>query len=198
MPVTTDKDLLKGLREGDEQAFRELYARHSRQVLAFAYHLTHSAIDAEDIMQDTFLRLWTNREQLPEIASFANYIFIIARNKTMDHLRKVSLQQRLIDQVWANITEQGDDAAQQLDARESGALVQKALALLPEQKQVVFRLSRQQGLSHEEIAAQMGLSKSRVKNLLVETLRFIRVYLARHSVLLAVFIRLACLAMLRS
>lgn len=186
MPVITDKDLLIKLREGDELAFRELYVRHNRQVLAFAIHLTHSAVDAEDILQDTFLRLWTSRTQLPDIERFDNYIFMIARNRTLDHLRKVALQQRLIDQIWANISET-EEPAQQLDARESKQLVHQALEALSPQKQTVFQLSRHQGLSHEEIARQLGLSKSRVKNLLVETLKYIRVYLARHAVILVLF-----------
>lgn len=189
MPVITDKELLIKLREGDELAFRELYVRHNRQVLAFAIHLTHSAVDAEDILQDTFLRLWTSRAQLPDIERFDNYIFMIARNRTLDHLRKVALQQRLIDQVWANISEisSSEEPAQQLDARESKQLVHQALEALSPQKQTVFQLSRHQGLSHEEIARQLGLSKSRVKNLLVETLKHIRVYLARHAVILVLF-----------
>lgn len=193
MPLMTDHDLLKKLKEGDEPAFRELYARHSRQVLAFAYHLTHSAIDAEDILQETFLRLWTNRDQLPEIIHFGNYIFTIARNKTLDHLRKISLQRKLIDQVWANISEVSDDLELQLDARESKALVSQALAQLSPQKQTIFHLSRQQGLSHEEISQQLSLSKSRVKNLLVETLKHIRLYLAQHSLVLAILFQLACI-----
>jgi RNA polymerase sigma-70 factor (family 1) len=192
MPVIiTDHDLLKKLREGDEPAFRELYARHSRRVLAFAYHMTHSAIDAEDILQETFLRLWTGRYELPEITHVGNYIFIIARNKTLDHLRKVSLQQKLIDQVWANISDISNDLELQLEARESKALIQQALTQLSPQKQAIFQLSRQQGLSHEEIGRHLRLSKSRVKNLLVETLKHIRHYLSQHSLLLAVLFQLA-------
>jgi len=189
--MITDHDLLKLLRAGDEPAFKELYARHSRRVLAFAYHMTHSAIDAEDILQETFLRLWTGREQLPDIAHVGNYLFTIARNKTLDHLRKVSLQQRLIDQVWANISESSNELELQLEARESGTLIQQALAQLSPQKQTIFRLSRQQGLSHEEIAAQLRLSKSRVKNLLVETLKHIRTYLSQHAVFLAILFEIA-------
>ena len=190
MPGTTDRDLLLQLREGSEAAFRELYARHNRQVFAFAYHLTHSAVDAEDILQDTFLRLWSGRAQLPDIARVDGYIFMIARNRTVDHLRRVSLQQKLIDQVWANISEASDELEQQLDAAESKKLIEAALQGLSSQKQTIFRLSRQLGLSHEEIGLQLHLSRSRVKNLLVETLRYVRQYLARHSILLAVMFQL--------
>lgn len=192
MPGITDSDLLLQLKEGSEQAFKELYARHNRQVFAFAYHLTHSAVDAEDILQDTFLRLWSSREQLPDVQRVDNYIFMIARNRTMDHLRRVSLQQKLIDQVWANISEVSDELEQQLDAAESKRLINSALEGLSPQKQTIFRLSRQRGMSHEEISRQLHLSRSRVKNLLVETLRHVRQYLAKHSILLAVMFQLAC------
>ncbi|HEY1164271.1 MAG TPA: sigma-70 family RNA polymerase sigma factor, partial [Chitinophaga sp.] len=84
-----------------------------------------------------------------------------------------------------------NDLELQLDARESKALIQQALTQLSPQKQAIFQLSRQQGLSHEEIGQQLKLSKSRVKNLLVETLKHIRHYLSQHSLLLAVLFQLA-------
>lgn len=178
---TTDTELLQQLRKGDESAFRQLYDRHSRPVAAFIYQLTHSAVDAEDILQDTFLKLWTSREQLPIIEHLGNYIFIIARNKTVDHLRRVARQQQLVDQVWENISEVADALDLQLDARESQQLINNALHQLSDQKQTIFRLSRVEGLSHEDIASRMGLSKSRVKNLQVETLKHIRLFLTRYG-----------------
>lgn len=180
----TDTELLQQLRKGNESAFRQLYDRHSRQVAAFVYHLTHSAVDAEDILQETFLKLWTNRERLPPIVHVGNYIFIIARNKTLDHLRRISQQQRLVDHIWTNISGVADALDLQLDARESQRLINRALSQLTEQQQTIFRLSRLEGLDHAAIADRLGLSKSRVKNVQVETLRFIRQYLAQHSVLL--------------
>jgi RNA polymerase sigma-70 factor (ECF subfamily) len=181
MQSTTDTELLQKLREGDETAFRELYDRHSRTVSAFVYHLTHSAVDAEDILQETFLKLWTSREQLPPIDHIGNYIFMIARNKTLDHLRKIAQQQKLLDRVWANISAPADGIEQQLDARESQQLINKAFAQLTEQQQTIFRLSRQEGMTHEAIAQQLRLSKSRVKNVQVETLRYIRQFLAQYA-----------------
>lgn len=184
MQSDTDTELLQRMRKGDESAFRQLYDRHSRQVAAFVFHLTHSAVDAEDILQDTFLKLWTSREQLPPVVNPANYIFIIARNKTLDHLRKIALQQKLVDHVWANISATADALDLQLDARESQQLVNTALSKLTEQQRTIFRLSKLEGLDHATIASQLQLSRSRVKNVQVETLRFIRHFLSQHSELL--------------
>ncbi|WP_187294673.1 sigma-70 family RNA polymerase sigma factor [Chitinophaga pinensis] len=177
------------MRQGDESAFRQLYDRHSRQVAAFIFHLTHSAVDAEDILQETFLTLWTSREQLPAIVNPASYIFIIARNKTLDHLRKIARQQKLVDHVWANISATADALDLELDARESQQLINTALSRLSEQQRTIFRLSRQDGLDHATIADKLHLSKSRVKNVQVETLRFIRQFLSQH----AEFLLLLCL-----
>ena len=184
MQPDTDTELLRKMRQGDESAFRQLYDRHSRQVAAFAFHLTHSAVDAEDILQETFLTLWTSREQLPPIVNPASYLFIIARNKTLDHLRKIARQQKLVDHVWANISAVADALDLQLDARESQQLINTALSRLNEQQRTIFRLSKQEGLDHATIASQLHLSKSRVKNVQVETLRFIRQFLSQHTELL--------------
>jgi len=186
MQPDTDNDLLLRMKKGDESAFRELYDRHSRQVAAFVFHLTHSAVDAEDILQDTFLKLWANREQLPPIVNPGNYIFIIARNKTLDHLRKIAQQQKLVDHVWSNISGVADALDLQLDARESQQLINAALSRLTEQQRTIFHLSRQEGLDHATIASRLQLSKSRVKNVQVETLRFLRQFLSRHSELLCI------------
>lgn len=189
MQPDTDTELLQKMRQGDESAFRQLYDRHSRQVAAFVFHLTHSAVDAEDILQETFLTLWTSREQLPAIVNPASYIFIIARNKTLDHLRKIARQQKLVDHVWANISATADALELELDARESQQLINTALSRLSEQQRTIFRLSRQEGLDHASIADKLHLSKSRVKNVQVETLRFIRQFLSQH----ADFLLLLCL-----
>ncbi|TWV93036.1 sigma-70 family RNA polymerase sigma factor [Chitinophaga pinensis] len=189
MQPDTDTELLQKMRQGDESAFRQLYDRHSRQVAAFVFHLTHSVVDAEDILQETFLTLWTSREQLPAIVNPASYIFIIARNKTLDHLRKIARQQKLVDHVWANISATADALDLQLDARESQQLINTALSRLSEQQRTIFRLSRQEGLDHATIADKLHLSKSRVKNVQVETLRFIRQFLSQH----AEFLLLLCL-----
>ncbi|SFM91370.1 RNA polymerase, sigma subunit, ECF family [Chitinophaga sp. YR627] len=189
MQPDTDTELLQKMRQGDESAFRQLYDRHSRQVAAFVFHLTHSAVDAEDILQETFLTLWTSREQLPAIVNPSGYIFIIARNKTLDHLRKIARQQKLVDHVWANITATADALDLELDARESQQLINTALSRLSEQQRTIFRLSRQEGLDHATIAGKLHLSKSRVKNVQVETLRFIRQFLSQH----AEFLLLLCL-----
>src|SRR5690606_22562120 len=84
--------------------------------------------------------------------------------------------------VWANIEWSQNTVDDQLNVNECQELLNKAIGNLSRQKQEIFILSRDRGLSHEEIASQIGLSKSRVKNIMVETLRYLRWYLSKHQV----------------
>jgi len=154
--------------------------------MRFVEQLTKSGADAEEIVQESFLKLWINRASLPAIDNPGNYIYTIARNKTIDHIRKVGRDQKLLDQVWSNMSGADHSMEEQLRMQEYQQLVDQALAQLPVQKQTVFRLSREQGLSHDAIAARLGLSRSRINNILVETLKFIKNYLRQHAALLAI------------
>jgi len=181
-----NKALLLKIAGGDETAFRELFNQYNKRLYSFVEQLTKSGADAEEIVQESFLKLWVNRASLPGIDHPGNYIYTIARNKTLDHIRKVSRDQKLLDQLWVNMSHADHSMEEELRTQEYRQLIDQALAQLPGQKQVVFRLSREQGLSHEAIAGRLGLSKSRVNNILVETMKFIRQYLEQHAVLLAI------------
>lgn len=173
--------LFRQIAGGDESAFRAVFDHYRGKLAGFAISMTTSEVMAEDIIQEVFINLWLNRAKLFHITHPGSYLFIMTRNKTLDHLRKVSASHELVKQLWLQAHQPGSDADQSLLARESQQLVTEALSQLSAQKQQIFHLSRVQGMNHEEIAAQLGLSKSRVKNIMVEVLKFIREYLARHS-----------------
>jgi RNA polymerase sigma-70 factor (ECF subfamily) len=184
--INSDKQLFDQLAAGDESAFRKLFDAYREMLFIFAFQLTHSKVDAEEILQDIFLKLWENREKLRQVDNPKNYLFIMARNRTLDLLTKISKDQKLMKQVWANITQQGSPVEEIIEAKESQKLINEALSRLSERKQAIFNLSRKGGLSHEQIADQLGISVQTVKNTITEVLRFIKDYLSGHSELLAV------------
>lgn len=143
--------------------------------------MTKSAADAEEIVQESFTRFWLRRSELPAIERPGQYLYKMVRNRTLDHLRQVSREQKLINQVWSNISQADHSLEELLRTREYQQLIAAAVAQLPEQKQTIYRLSREKDLSHEEIAQLTGLSKSRVNNILVEALKLIRSQLEQQS-----------------
>ena len=177
----SDQELIRLLANGHEPAFRKLFDTWNKRLFTFAHGMTKSAADAEEIVQECFTRLWLRRSELPPIEHPGQYLYKMVRNRTLDHLRKVSREQKLIDQVWSTLPQEDHSLEELLRTKEYQQLIDDALSQLPEQKQTIYRLSRENELSHEEIASITGLSKSRVNNILVETLKLIRVYLEQHS-----------------
>ncbi len=181
-----DKELCRRIAVGDEQAFQTLFRLHRDRLFAFAVRFTKSAAAAEDIIQDVFLKLWEQPDLLEKAENPPAYIFILVRNKTLDYLRKISNDQRLQQEVWlfiAHAQRQAEDTFEKVDAKETEQLINEAVQQLPPQQQKIFILSRTKGLSHEQIAEQLGISKNTVKNHLIAALGTIRKYLnKRHAV----------------
>ncbi|NML20890.1 sigma-70 family RNA polymerase sigma factor [Pseudoflavitalea sp. G-6-1-2] len=177
----TARDLVTRIAAGNEPAFRQLFDLYSKRLFSFALAMTKSSADAEEIIQECFTRVWVQRHTLTNIQLPEAWLYRIVRNCTIDHLRKISREQKLINQVWSNISEPDRSLEDFILSREYQQLINQALEQLSPQKQQVYRLSREQDCSHEEIARITGLSKSRVNNILTETLKFIKLHLDKHS-----------------
>ena len=143
--------------------------------------MTKSAVDAEEIVQDCFTKLWLKKESAASIDNINSYLYRMVRNRGIDYMRKTAADQRLIAQVWANLSQTDTSLEDELHKKETQQLIGQAVAQLSPQKQQVYRLSREKEMSHEEIAKLMGLSKSRIANILVEVLKHIKLHLAQQS-----------------
>ena len=181
-----EKELFRQIAEGDEKAFRVLFDQYRQRLFLFAWQLCHSTVEAEEVVQDIFLKLWVNRLKLAEVDFPRKYIYVMARNRTLDLLSKIARDQQLIKEVWNNISQSDTYLEDMLQAKESQQLINQAISQLSEKKQTIFLLSRRDGLSLDEIAKQMGLSVQTVKNILTETLKHIKAFLSQHAELLAI------------
>lgn len=185
-----EKQLLKKISGGNEKAFRTLYDAYIDRLSIFTFKLCKSKTIAEEIVQDIFLKLWTNRADLLYIDAPEAYIFTMARNKTIDHLRRLAKETGLLTVLTEQIQASNNEIDEKLDAEALRQLIETAVSQLSTQKQQVFQLSRHEGLSHDEIAERMQLSKSTVKNHLSETLKHIREHISQQpnpEVLLLLF-----------
>jgi RNA polymerase sigma-70 factor (family 1) len=181
-----EKELFRQIAEGNETAFRTIFDGYRERLFTFAWQLCHSAVEAEEIVQDIFLKLWEQRDKLAGVSFPRKYIYMMTRNRTLDLLGKIARNEQMIKEVWGHLSQSDNLTENLLQAEESRKLIQQAVAQLSEKKQTIFFLSRDQGLSHHEIADQMGLSVQTVKNIVTEVLKHIQVFLAQHSELLAI------------
>jgi RNA polymerase sigma-70 factor (ECF subfamily) len=152
--------------------------------------ITHSHYTAEEITQEIFIKLWLCRDILCQVENLDGYIFTIARNKTLNHLRKAAYDVRLLKELQerASAATTTNNVEERALVSEYDRLLRDALTHLSPQRRLVYQLSRQRGLDHEEIAGQLQLSRNTVKNHMVEALRFIRHYFVEHGSILVLLV----------
>ncbi len=151
------------LRAGDHEALRPLYERHARSIYNFARRLLLDPSGAEDVLQETFLRIYRDRAAFRPTAAFTPWALTIARNLCVDILRSA----RRRSEVAADpLPETGDPRPlplQQLERQEQETLLRCAVAALPTEDREVLVLSRYHGLKYRDIAAIVGASEDAVK-----------------------------------
>lgn len=182
-PPYREKELLCEAAEGNAQSFEELYRLYRNKALSVILTFTKSYAEAEDILQDIFLQFWSGRKNLQNVEAFDAYLFISTRNAIRKTLVKKEKQQQLISQYSSEQPFQSLYPDQQA-AKEVALLVNKALEGLPEQQQRIYKMSRHDGLTHEQIGQLLQLSPKTVANTITLVLNHIRIFLGRQGYLL--------------
>ncbi|UYQ94525.1 RNA polymerase sigma-70 factor [Chitinophaga horti] len=173
-----EKWLLQQVSEGDENSFEQLYRHYYPRLRPFVCKHTGSDAQAEEIIQETFIRIWLNREKLPEVTHFSAWVYKVASREFLTALRKKLTYEEKIGALQYAAGEVASSPFEQMQVREIKALVSEAVERLPDQRRRVFRMSRDQGLKVNEIAEQLSISPQTVKNMLTTSLRQIREHLA--------------------
>lgn len=166
-----EKILLERITNDDEVAFRELFNHYYPKVLTFLGYYISSEEDCRDIAQNVFANIWKKRDTLQEIRSFGAWLYRLSRNSAIDYCRRRRITISITDQYEDTGVTPADEA---FFARESHLQYQRCVNNMPERRRRVFSLSREEGLSNEEIARQLGISKKTVENHMNAALREIR------------------------
>jgi RNA polymerase sigma-70 factor (family 1) len=178
--------LVRRIQVGDEAAFQTVFAEFHAPLVRLAFEYVKRRETAHEVVQDVFLRLWERRERWEIRESLRTYLCASVRNTALNRMRRQRLERRWIDRVAGDFTASGGLAprAQPADATaelsEIDAALRAAVAKLPARCRETFVLSRQHGLSHDEIAAVMGVSAKTVQVQIGRALAALRVALADH------------------
>ena len=169
-----EHSLLILLQQGDETAFTELYHHYSARIYYNLLRLVRSEEVAEELLQDTFLKIWEKRATLDPEKSFQSFLYRIAGNLAVDFYRKAALDSKLRAHLLATSAETSEPAEQGVIRKETFDQLQEMISRLPAQRQRVFYLCRVEGKSYAEAAAIVGISTGTVKDHLVKAGRFLR------------------------
>lgn len=152
----------------NRRTFEEIFREHHAACLAFAVHYTGDVHEAEEVVQQVFLRLWEKRETIDIMGATRSYLFAAIRNTSISNWRKETVRQEK-EQVAGDL--RATERQVQSPAWELERLYQQALEVLPERCREVFILSRQQQLKYAEIAEVMNISVKTVENQMGKALR---------------------------
>ncbi len=181
-----EPDLLKRIARGDEAAFGELLEFYRNRVYSHALAYMKRSTEAEDMVQEIFVRVWVYRARLADVKDFSDYLFILSRNRLLSAMRR--RVQEMGQELPEDMLQEPDDPDVLLLTQDLAQQLRKAVELLPRQQQAVFTLSRFDHLSQDEIAEKLGISKRTVKFHMGEALRFLRKYLRESGALLAAIV----------
>lgn len=160
--LPSDSDLIRALRSGDTQALRRVMSSHWSPLVVFASRTLSGSGDPEAVVQEAFVRVWSRRSVLKEEGSLRAFLYTIVRNLCLDELRRQDRRHR------AESSGRGPPRPRTPYEDVHGAELQRvaaaAVARLPEKRQEVFRLVREEGLTYAEVADVLGLSAQTVAN----------------------------------
>ena len=173
MDINLESKYLEKLGNGDHKAFDMLYIQYSPRLKHFLTGFIKNQDEASDMTQDIFYKIWTNRETISKVDSFKAYLFRMARNMIYDYYEH-SLIEENYQQKEQNTPAYGDLIEEELYAKELSLLIDIAVEKMPAQRRSIFIMSRKDGLSNEEIAQRLNISKRTVENHMTQALAELR------------------------
>ncbi|MEP6595098.1 MAG: sigma-70 family RNA polymerase sigma factor [Ginsengibacter sp.] len=168
--------LFQQVAHGDEQAFNRIVYYFYPTLMPFITGLTKSKEVAEEIIQETFLKLWINKGKL-QTENLGGWLHMVAVNMAYTHLKRVAVEGRLLAHLRNTQPGHSLSTEEDLVLKESETLMYNAVSRLPAQQQLVYKLSREDGLSRDEIAQQLNISPNTVKNHLLKAMQSIKVFM---------------------
>ncbi|HWW42521.1 RNA polymerase sigma-70 factor [Pedobacter sp.] len=172
--VHNEKDLLQQLIAGDERGFAGLYDLYSPSIQKFILRYVNSSPLSEDLTQEVFIKIWENRAILADVKSFKAYLFVTARNHTLNSMKVIFRSEIAIGEVVDSFVHLRNETEEQLMHKEYLVFLRKILDSLPERTREIFRLCRDQEKSYDEVAKSLNISRNAVKNHMVQSMKVLR------------------------
>lgn len=185
-----EPELVKALSKGEIRAFNDLFQLYGNRIYRFSMGYLKSQTDAEELVQDVFLKVWEKRVELKDFLSFKAYLFTIAYNLIKKHFAKKALIHKYLEGQIIDDFDYG--TTQNIDYLSTKKLIDAIVDQLPPKRKIVFIRSRFEGLTVNEIAEELGTSPKTVENQLGEALKFVREHLKSENFAVLIFFVLFC------
>lgn len=177
-----EREVIEQIKEGSKETFRLLFDQFGPKIYAFALSYLKNESDAEELLQEVFLKLWEVRSTLDSSKNLKSFLFKICINLIYDSIRRKNIEQVYIDYFGRNNPLSGDNTWHEVIYNDMYDQLQQLIAAMPEQRRLIFRLSKEEGLSNEEIAVRLNLSRRTVENQLYRAISFLKDKIDKSSI----------------
>jgi len=170
----SDQELTALLREGEESAFKEIYERYHSLLNIYAYKKLHNKQESQDVVQEVLTNLWNKRFQLSLEICLVAYLYTSVRNRSLDIFSHKQVETKYYISLQGFIETSVDSADFLVREHDFKRLIEKEIEALPPRMREAFRLSREQRLSHKDVAARMDISEQTASTQIKKALRILR------------------------
>ena len=187
MNSKNESELILSLKDGNSESFEKLYQLYADKVFGLSFLLLKDTGWSEDVVQEVFVKIWNSRSSLEEEKSLWSFIYVLTKRSSLNKLRDIQKFDSQFEYLWENISILNDCSHEKLIAKELQARVEELLNGLPERQREVFRMSRMEGYSYQEIGERLNISPNTVKNHMIQALKTIKSQLKHIDYLLLLF-----------
>jgi RNA polymerase sigma-70 factor (ECF subfamily) len=188
----SDLELVPLVQKGMKAAYQELFERYAPRIYQFSLSYLKNELDAEGLVQDVFLKIWERRDKLDSTKNIKAFIFKIAINSIYDLIRRRNIEHAFQDFTRAQENSYTDTTWHTIIWDEMLMNLDELVKQMPEQRRKIFRMSREKGLSNDEIARELNLSKRTVENQLYRAIAFLKKHFDTNSLFALLFFYLYC------
>lgn len=159
-----EKELIVRIVEGDQEAFERIYYTYAKRVYYFASRYLKNKHQAEEIVQEVFVKIWENRKRLNPDMSLSGYLLTTTKNTIFNDHRKQVNHEAYYQYVLHYLQKNNPNMENEIIYNDLMELLQKTLGQLPDKRKEIFELSRFQGLSYKEIASQLNITEKTIES----------------------------------
>ncbi len=184
----TDSELVENIRQGDIKSFEQVFKLHGDGLIRYAFTIIKDTDEAQDMVQQLFIILWTKREQIDVNTSLKSYLYKSVYNAGLNKIKQKNVRESYAQYV--NYTADGKTpaASHAIENKEIRQAIENAINDLPEQCRIIFRMSKFDLLKYQQIADQLGLSVKTVENQMGKALKHMRIRLSEYLPALIVYL----------
>lgn len=180
-----EQQLVKLLQKGNVEAFDSLFGAYSSKLFGFAFKYFRNESDAEELVQEVFVKVWENRQSLKSEYSFRSYLFTIALNQIRKYYNKKAASLRYLESLSAETvtSEAGNNENYELALQKLNSIIDT----MPPRRREIFIKSKLEGKSSKEVASELNITPGTVDNQVSEAIRFIRNQMKTENIDLVLF-----------